>query len=39
MGQRRCIEVDLQLESVESYGHKKTSSERHNRIGKEKPLA
>jgi hypothetical protein len=29
----------LQLESVESVGHRKESNERHNRTGKEKPSA
>jgi hypothetical protein len=36
MGQRRCIVVYLQLESV---GHRKASKERHNKTGKEKPSA
>jgi hypothetical protein len=37
MGQRRCITMYLQLESMESVGHRKESSERHNKTGKEKP--
>ena len=37
MGQRRCTTLYLQLESMESVGHRKESSERHNKIGKEKP--
>jgi len=36
MCQRRCIPVYLWLESMELVGHIKASSERNNRIGKEK---
>jgi hypothetical protein len=36
MSQRRLITIYLQLESVESVGHRKRRNERNIKIGKEK---